>query len=687
MSASGDDNGETPPPVTETEKTRIFVGGLGAAVTAEDLRNTFGSVGIVDSVEIIRSKGRSFAYLDFVPSSDKSLSKLFSMYNGCMWKGGRLKLEKAKEHYLLRLEREWSEEAEPANNTIDDGIDATKNMDFLKNHKSMEPKASEIRLFFPKLRKLRPIPFKGTGKHKYSFQRIEVPSLPLHFCDCEEHSKPLFAARENKLFGPETKDGGIDEKELSIMESVMNRLFEKEDRSKAGKLELINKREAAPEPSDDLAVDDDEADDIIDEDDDNLVMNMVAMTKSRGQEMKLDKERALANGLRISRDKPLVSKPVNKKINKGNSPNAELTDGLVAHIDIEDKRSSKKMRPHNSKVSPKGKAVIDTSSLKMSENNLKPTTGGPGLVDETEVSTEPVDDNEVDNMTEEEDDGLVLNMFGEGNNKLRKEPVKGSVPDGIQVSNFKPSNSVTRSETSKNKLSSEKRKSPHTEATDEIVSIDTDNKRSPKKALKNDMALSTMITSTIQKSNIDTSLSTKKDTTDEKHMAKSCFFTKEESDAKNENQNQNLLQETKAASLLEKPNAGIDKQPKKGALWAQKSSWTDLVGGTNASFSISQLLPSTKFENQEQPNNFFAKKPTVDEPNLTVITSSNVVSSSEGGSKASSGVVKEKAKIAPIRYSIGETCTFMRSDASMKEWKSTKAALNESLKKKTNEKK
>jgi hypothetical protein len=30
-------------------------------------------------------------------------------YNGCKWKGGVLRVEKAKEHYTNRLSREWAE--------------------------------------------------------------------------------------------------------------------------------------------------------------------------------------------------------------------------------------------------------------------------------------------------------------------------------------------------------------------------------------------------------------------------------------------------------------------------------------------------------------------------------------------------------------------------------------------------
>ncbi|XP_058727674.1 protein REPRESSOR OF SILENCING 3-like [Vicia villosa] len=97
--------------VEEIEKkaVRIFVGGLGEAVTTDDIRRLFESLGTVQSLETIRTKCRNLAYLDFL-SDPKSLSKLFSKYNGCVWKGGKLGLEKAKEHYLDRMKKEWEED-------------------------------------------------------------------------------------------------------------------------------------------------------------------------------------------------------------------------------------------------------------------------------------------------------------------------------------------------------------------------------------------------------------------------------------------------------------------------------------------------------------------------------------------------------------------------------------------------
>jgi hypothetical protein len=73
---------------------------------------------------------------------------------------------------------------------------------------------------------LRPLPFKGSGKHKYSFRNIEVPSYPIHFCDCEEHCGPPEKANEEYAAA---LNRVAYEKECNIMNSVMSKLFEKDN--------------------------------------------------------------------------------------------------------------------------------------------------------------------------------------------------------------------------------------------------------------------------------------------------------------------------------------------------------------------------------------------------------------------------------------------------------------------------
>ncbi|PPD67732.1 hypothetical protein GOBAR_AA39680 [Gossypium barbadense] len=140
---------------TATTRTRIHVGGLGQSVNSDDLRKIFSAVGTVEGVDIVRTKGRSFAYVDILPSTSNSISKLFST--------------------------------------------------------------------------IKSLPFSGTGKHRYSFQRVEALAFPLHFCDCAEHSGRFNAVKQKEVRHHEEINDGMNEEELSLMSSVMNKLFEREN--------------------------------------------------------------------------------------------------------------------------------------------------------------------------------------------------------------------------------------------------------------------------------------------------------------------------------------------------------------------------------------------------------------------------------------------------------------------------
>lgn len=74
------------------------------------------------------------------------------------------------------------------------------------------------------------VPFGGTGKHKYSFQRIDVPStLPVHCCDCEEHSGSVPRLGRSNSPLNDAENGVVNEEELNIMNSVMSKLFGREE--------------------------------------------------------------------------------------------------------------------------------------------------------------------------------------------------------------------------------------------------------------------------------------------------------------------------------------------------------------------------------------------------------------------------------------------------------------------------
>lgn len=75
-------------------------------------------------------------------------------YNGCAWKGGRLRLEKAKEHYLASLKREWEEDVELPNSTGSDCADADKDMVTSGKPKKVQDLDKKLKIFFPGLSKV-----------------------------------------------------------------------------------------------------------------------------------------------------------------------------------------------------------------------------------------------------------------------------------------------------------------------------------------------------------------------------------------------------------------------------------------------------------------------------------------------------------------------------------------------------
>jgi hypothetical protein len=165
-----------------------------------------------------------------------------------------------------------------------------------------------------------------------------------------------------------------------------------------------------------------------------------------------------------------------------------------------------------------------------------------------------------------------------------------------------------------------------------------------------------------------------------------------------------------------KPSVASTKSGR-GASWLQKSSWTQLVSeNKNSSFSIGQILPGISYEKLviTEPNsgdivdftyskskhNDLGKQDDSNSTEYGSITMEigkdrNVVRSTPEknqrtvvGSNEAPGPIFEKrndsaTKLIPAG---SETCSFMRSATSLKEWAKTKAALRGSRKRKSGEK-
>ncbi|GAB2276255.1 hypothetical protein Dimus_010986 [Dionaea muscipula] len=366
---SSDESSKPPPAAaaeTTAKSTRIYVGGLGETVMAEDLRKTFSKLGAIEGVDIVRTKGRSFAYIDFVPSSDKSLSKLFSTYNGCSWKGGKLKLEKAKEHYLDCLRREWAENVEIVNGANSNSDDADQNTNSsVKAVRAVDLENMQIRLFFPKLRKVKSLPFKGTGKHKYSFQRVDTPAFPPHFCACPEHSEACLAPKGIQVDVSVLQCGEINEEEISMMKSIMNKLFEREKDSTACVGPPVSKQ------GDPKTLEDSPADENF-TDDDDLIINVACGYNHSSSSLKSGKQVPEL----VNKDKISNRAPTSEDLNAEGRLKTRKRKALATYK----KGSSVYIEMHDNKLSPMRKRKRNLETLSnLSEERTKSLTTEHGL--------------------------------------------------------------------------------------------------------------------------------------------------------------------------------------------------------------------------------------------------------------------------------------------------------------------
>uniref|UniRef100_A0A804P5A0 Uncharacterized protein n=1 Tax=Zea mays TaxID=4577 RepID=A0A804P5A0_MAIZE len=314
----------------------------------------------------------SFAYVDFHCPNDKALARLFSTYNGCKWKGGKLRLEKAKEHYLTRLKREWEQDAAAA---------ASKEAALKDNAENQKPKLDKaaleglkINIYFPKLRKVKALPLKGTGKHKYSFRHIEVPSYPIHFCDCEEHCGPPEEANNEYA---SVLNAAAYEKERNIMNSVMNKLFEKENEHfDSGAMEKCDDRtdtiepsntvngmqieetEDAPEDLDDLQME--ETEESSDEDlDDDLVIN-IAPRKSNKPAVRENIKQEVNKDSQLQKRPRIEETSLPKKRQKSEASSEPIKRNGEQHVSVTlDTRTAGKTLPAKSEASQNEQKSLD----------------------------------------------------------------------------------------------------------------------------------------------------------------------------------------------------------------------------------------------------------------------------------------------------------------------------------------
>ncbi|GER36125.1 RNA-binding (RRM/RBD/RNP motifs) family protein [Striga asiatica] len=569
-------------------RLEIYIGGLGSSVQEDDLKKTFTSpqLGSVQSVEIIRSKGRSFGYLEYAPASDKGLAKLFSTYNGCMWKGGRLKLEKAKEDYLSRLRREWTEDAElemkSSNRIENDSAPARQNPKVDQDINKLQ-----LNIFFPKLRK---------------------------------HCGPLQLAKRNTTDHHETRNigdkhemdaYGVNEDELNMMKSILGKLLEDEDNSKS----VFNEAKPSKEinKNTDLA-------------DDNLPADKVDE-----EELESDEDSIVIN---------IVGRPSKKRVASFEDWGQRTTPTNQDSLSREFETSSKV-----------------TSTKLGSSNKEKP------LPDKKRK--QPVHD------------------ITPSKKKSKKESPLGSTDNPISV-NTQP----TETKSASTQLSSD---APH-----------------PRKSAWRDLT-SNKENTAFCISDILSNPNPEPEPRSDPLPQAPPHSNEDLGHEDQSNEDDRDMSELTNAQLA-KPSGKSEDKYARGPFWRQKSSWLQLIADTNKSaFNISQILPGANFEKPEvikSGNNDFSNLRIGIEDSEKSHVGANEGSQSHVNQTVDvliekkdfelKSIVEEKdeasvpehvssnllqsSRVVP-EIVISETCPFMRSDASMKEWAKTKAAVSGSLKK------
>ncbi|WCJ38274.1 RNA-binding (RRM/RBD/RNP motifs) family protein [Euphorbia peplus] len=752
-----------------TKKIRIHVGGLGESVTSDDLCGTFSKLGVeIEAVDIVRSKGRSFAYIDFSHRSLDALPKLFNTYNGCAWKGGRLRLEKAKENYLDRMKREWDENAELARNTSTSNADVityyTEPAERLKKGIASE---KQLRVFFPRLRKIKSLPFTGTGKHKYSFRRVEVPPLPTYFCDCEEHCGSLYRVGEKQIPAVENQGGGMNKEEIDLMNSVMHKLFGMENVSSAvcNDVELTKEEDDSVEEINDLQVDESEG-----SDDDNLIINVVKRGKGTtrlNQDSNVNKRKASNDGPTLL---PLKKKARNSEENKANESLPMVSGGegsLPAQLNVSAITSGGKNIKSESSIKQLGSTVSwsqksswrelvgDKSNSSITISDILPSTSSnkkkTKKAKQQELSTLPNfsdSENEKSLMSEYQGDDLdkkveadteaqptVDSASEKGRRYSSKKDKKQKVNALLNFSDGENENSLmheyhrhhldkkvedtVEAEPTKMDSASEKagrdenEKSPmHEYQRDHLDNEVEDTAEAQPTRMESDSENEGDENKKSLAHEYQRDLDNKAEDTAQAEPTKTDSAS--ENGGRDEN-NKSLMREYQEDPLDKNVEDTAEAQPIKpvssstgrGSTWLHKSSWTQLVAGTTgSSFSIRQILPDIAFDKLEPVKTDVAITTSGGNRDDVMIekTENDSLYGVSGSSIHSDTDVQRTIEAtsigdnnapapapAPTKQSLCRnvadlgTFSFKRTDESVQEWKTIKAALS-AKRKRTNKK-
>ncbi|XWS52346.1 hypothetical protein CRYUN_Cryun11dG0060000 [Craigia yunnanensis] len=573
---------------------------------------------------------------------------------------------------------------------------------------------NHLRIFFPRLSKVKSLPLSGTGKHRYSFQRVEAPALPIHFCDCEEHSGHFNAVKQKEVRHHEEINGAMNEEELSMMSSVMNKLFQRGNVSNTSRAVLAKERDDFIKPVEDSLSTEEEEDD-----DDDLIINVVsnannraAMSGSREQK-KISAEKTRLDENQISKDGAIQSAG---KVQKKNTLHPKKKRKSL--LNIEDKHEVASVSPRQRRNSQFNESEADFVENEADEDNLIINVGsmannGMALSRSTKHAKVSSKQKFKSSKTQTSEEGLTENEHEEEKDlllpKKKMKPIFAEERDGNEVVSTVPAE--------KGKFQTQSSGLLFAQTTGQESSLKQSStscswsQKSSWRALVGDRSNSAFSLSNILQ-NVDT--------TEEIQLISDGPNVDNTLDSRNEKfaTSKNLegmsgkteIVNVLAESQPNQPNTASSNSGR-GSSWLHKSSWMQLVSDKSNSFSISEILPgTTKIQELTKPicedvvttdgnysnimELYKTERKVYGSTALGIRKDGDSVQSIpecnhqtvEGNKDASIPAVENICNSEPnkgfsVDTSIGETCSFMRSSASLKEWVKTKAALKGSRKK------
>lgn len=101
----------------EPKTVRLYVGNLVRTISDAALKASLSNFGTVSC--FTRNKERNFAHLNLMGKNEKSVDKCISLLHQTRWMGTLLRVEVANEHYMERLQREWTSELDSLKPSVD----------------------------------------------------------------------------------------------------------------------------------------------------------------------------------------------------------------------------------------------------------------------------------------------------------------------------------------------------------------------------------------------------------------------------------------------------------------------------------------------------------------------------------------------------------------------------------------